>query len=163
MAPLIAQVVFVTSPKALSEPQLPTIWLVCGALGRVSTRLTCATWCCWAKDRIQEKTSNATSSTCASEWNIFLFVFVSTPCFEILLLLLFWRGWCFTFFSFYMLCDWSTFFLPLLFEHILFSMTPLSFCKNTRKEISLELWSIYFWWMDGMFCVTLGVGVSLYM
>jgi hypothetical protein len=27
----IAQVVFVTSPKALSEPQLPTLWLVCGA------------------------------------------------------------------------------------------------------------------------------------
>jgi hypothetical protein len=29
---------------------------------------------------------------------IFLFVFLSTPCFEILLLLLFWRGSCFTFF-----------------------------------------------------------------
>jgi hypothetical protein len=42
-------------------------------------------------------------------------------------------------------------------------MTPLSFCKNTRREISLELWSINFWWVDGMFCVTPSVGVSLYM
>jgi hypothetical protein len=42
-------------------------------------------------------------------------------------------------------------------------MTPLSFCKNTRSEISLELWSIYFWWVDGTFCVTPGVEVSLYM
>jgi hypothetical protein len=39
---------------------------------------------------------------------IYLFVFLSTPCFEILLLLLFWRGSCFTLFS--MLFDWSTFF-----------------------------------------------------
>jgi hypothetical protein len=51
----------------------------------------------------------------------------------------------------------------MLFEHILFSMTPLSFFKNTRIEISLELWSIYFWWVDGMFWVTPGVEVSLYM
>jgi hypothetical protein len=51
----------------------------------------------------------------------------------------------------------------MLLEHLLFSMTPLSFCKNTRREISLELWRIYFWWMDGIFCVTPGVGVSMYM
>jgi hypothetical protein len=43
MVPSIAQVVFVTSTKALSEPQLPTLWLVCGALGRMNMRLTCAT------------------------------------------------------------------------------------------------------------------------
>jgi methyl coenzyme M reductase subunit C-like uncharacterized protein (methanogenesis marker protein 7) len=43
MVPSIAQVVFVTSPKALSEPQLPTLWLVCGDLGRMNMRLTCAT------------------------------------------------------------------------------------------------------------------------
>jgi hypothetical protein len=51
----------------------------------------------------------------------------------------------------------------MLFEHILFSMTPFSFCKHTTREISLELWSIYFWWVDGMFCVTPGVEVSLYL
>jgi hypothetical protein len=32
---------------------------------------------------------------------IFLFAFLNTPCFEILLLLLFWRGSCFTFSSFF--------------------------------------------------------------
>ena len=90
---------------------------------------------------------------------IFLFVFLSTPCFEILLLLLFWRGPA-SFFS--MLFDWSTFFYASLRIFFLL-MTPLSFCKITRREISLELWSIYFWWMDGMFCVTPGVEVSLYM
>jgi hypothetical protein len=45
----------------------------------------------------------------------------------------------FHFFS--MLFDWSTFFSMLL-EHIVFfpffSMTPLSFCKITRTELSLD-------------------------
>jgi hypothetical protein len=27
----------------------------------------------------------------------------------------------------------------MLLEHIIFSVAPLSFCKNIRKEISLEL------------------------
>jgi nitrate reductase gamma subunit len=41
-------------------------------------------------------------------------------------------------YSFYsMLFDWSIFFYMLL-EHILFFMTPLSFCRNTRREISLN-------------------------
>jgi nitrate reductase gamma subunit len=40
-------------------------------------------------------------------------------------------------YSFSMLFDWSTFFCMLL-EHILFSMTPLSFCNNKRREISLN-------------------------
>jgi hypothetical protein len=35
MVPTITQVVFVISPKGLSEPQLPTLWLVCGALGTI--------------------------------------------------------------------------------------------------------------------------------
>jgi hypothetical protein len=48
---------------------------------------------------------------------IFLFVLLNTPCFEILLLPLFWRGHASLFFS--MLFDWSTFF-SMLFEHILF-------------------------------------------
>jgi hypothetical protein len=43
MVPSIAQVVFVPHQRLLNEPQLPTLWLVCGALGRISTRLTCAT------------------------------------------------------------------------------------------------------------------------
>jgi hypothetical protein len=42
-------------------------------------------------------------------------------------------------------------------------VTPLSFCKNTWREISLKLWSIYFWWMDGMSCVTPDVEVRMYM
>jgi hypothetical protein len=47
------------------------------------------------------------------------------------------------------------------FEHSLFfSMTPFSFCK---KRNLFGTWSTYFRWMDGMFCVTPGVGVSMYM
>jgi hypothetical protein len=42
MVSSITQVVFVTSPKSLSEPLLLLLWLVCGSLGRVSMRLTCA-------------------------------------------------------------------------------------------------------------------------
>jgi hypothetical protein len=48
----------------------------------------------------------------------------------------------------------------MLLEHILFSMTPLLL---QEKRNLFGLWSIYFWWMDGMFCVTPGVGVSMYM
>jgi hypothetical protein len=62
-----------------------------------------------------------------------------------------------------MLFDWSTYFLCFLSVYSLFSMTPLSFCKIMKREVSLELWSIYFWWMYCMFCVTPGVVVSLYM
>jgi hypothetical protein len=32
-------------------------------------------------------------------------------------------------------------------------MTPLSSCKITRREISLDFGVFIFWWMDGMFCV----------
>jgi hypothetical protein len=39
--PSIPEVVLVTSPKALSEPQLPTLWLVCGALGRIKETHLC--------------------------------------------------------------------------------------------------------------------------
>jgi hypothetical protein len=43
-----------------------------------------------------------------------------------------------SFFS--ILFDWSIFFyFSMLLEHILFfAMTPLSFCKITRREISLN-------------------------
>jgi hypothetical protein len=68
---------------------------------------------------------------------IYLFAFLNTPCFEILLLLFSLEGGHALLFS--MLFDWSTFFSMLL-EHILFfSMTPLSFCKITRRESSLNL------------------------
>jgi hypothetical protein len=43
---------------------------------------------------------------------------------------------------------------------LFFSMTSLSFCN---KRNLFGTWSSYFWWMDGMFCVTPGVGVSMYM
>jgi hypothetical protein len=64
-----------------------------------------------------------------------------------------------------MLFDWSTFFSMLL-EHILlsfFSYDPSLLLQEYKKRDLFELWSIYFWWMDGMFCVTPGVGVSMYM
>jgi hypothetical protein len=53
----------------------------------------------------------------------------------------------------------------MLLKHILFffSMTPLSFCKITRRETSWTLQFLFFWWMDGMICVTPGVEVSMYM
>jgi hypothetical protein len=41
MVPSIAQVVFVTSSMALSEPQLPILWLVCGALGGIRETHLC--------------------------------------------------------------------------------------------------------------------------
>jgi hypothetical protein len=84
-------------------------------------------------------------------WNIF-FVFLSTSCFEILPLAFIWEGVMLHYFFFSMLFDLSTVFSMLL-EHILFfSMTPLSFCKNTRREISLELWSIYLFVSGWMAC-----------
>jgi hypothetical protein len=132
MVPSIAQVVFVTSPKALREPQLPTLWLLCGDLGRISMRLTCATWCCWAKDRIQEETSYATWSRCASVWNIFVCFSKCTPCFEILLLLLFWRG---GHASFFILFDWSTYIFFLCFLSIYsFFPWPLSPFVRLQEE-----------------------------
>jgi hypothetical protein len=65
----------------------------------------------------------------------------------------------FSFFS--MLFDWSTFFLCFLSIYF-FSMTPL-LLQDYKKRNLFGLWSIYFWWMDGMFCVTPSVGVSMYM
>jgi hypothetical protein len=93
---------------------------------------------------------------------IFLFAFLNTPCFEVILLLLFWRRSCFLSLFFSMLFDWSTFF-SMLFEHILFSNDPSLILQEYKKRNLFGLWSIYFWWMDGMFCVTPGVGVSMYM
>jgi hypothetical protein len=67
---------------------------------------------------------------------IFLFVFLSTPCFEILLLLLFWRK--VMLHSFFMLFDCSTYIFSKLHEHILFFNDPSVLCKITRREISLD-------------------------
>jgi hypothetical protein len=89
---------------------------------------------------------------------ICLFIFLSTLWFEILLLLF--RG--VMVHIYLMLFDWSTRFSLCFFEHffLFFSMTPFSFCK---KRNLFGTWSTYFWWMDGMFCVTPCVGVSMYM
>jgi hypothetical protein len=59
-----------------------------------------------------------------------------------------------------MLFDWSTFFSMLL-EH--FFDDPSLLLQDYKKRNLFGLWSIYFWWMDGMFCVIPGVGVSMYM
>jgi hypothetical protein len=93
---------------------------------------------------------------------LFLFAFLNTPWLEILLLLLFWRGSCFIFLFFSMLFDWSTF-LYASWAYTLFFYDPSLLLQDYKKRNLFELWSIYFWWMDGMFCVTLGVGVSMYM
>jgi hypothetical protein len=160
MVPSITQVVFVTSPKALSKPQLPTLLLVCGALGWISMGLTCATWCCWTKDRIQEETSHATWSRCASV-EYFCF-FLSTHCFEILLLLLFWRGFMIHSFSYAPWLEdiYIIIFIFTLLQHKLFFNDPSLLLQDYNKRNLFVLWSIYFWWMDDMFCVTPGVEVS---
>jgi hypothetical protein len=61
-----------------------------------------------------------------------------------------------------MLFDWSIF-LCFLSIYYLFSYDPSLLLQDYKKRNLFELWSISFWWMDGMFCVTPGVGVSMYM
>jgi hypothetical protein len=51
----------------------------------------------------------------------------------------------------------------MLVEHILFFDDPSLLLQDYRKRNLFGLRSISFWWMDGMFCVTPGVGVSMYM
>jgi hypothetical protein len=51
----------------------------------------------------------------------------------------------------------------MLLEHILFFNDTSLLLQEYKKRNLFELWSIYFWWMDSMFCVTFGVGVSIYM
>jgi hypothetical protein len=62
-----------------------------------------------------------------------------------------------------MLFDWSTFFLCFLSIYFFSFWWLLSPFARLQEEKSLGLWSIYFWWMDDMFCVTPSVGVSMYM
>jgi hypothetical protein len=91
----------------------------------------------------------------------FLFIFLCTLCFEILLLLL--EGGHASYFFLCSLIGAHIFFyasLSIYFSSFFFSVTPFSFCK---KRNLFGTWSTYFWWMDGMFCVTPGVGVRMCM
>jgi hypothetical protein len=73
-----------------------------------------------------------------------------------------WRGVMLHFLFF--LCSLIGAFFSMLLEHLLFSFNnPSLLLQDYKKRNVFELWSIYFWWMDGMFCVTLDVGVSMYM
>jgi hypothetical protein len=52
-------------------------------------------------------------------------------------------------------------FFRMLLKHILFFFNDRSLLSQDYKKKNLfGPWSIYFWWMDGMFCVIPGVGVS---
>jgi hypothetical protein len=66
-------------------------------------------------------------------------------------------------FSFF-LCSliWAYFFLCFLSMYSLFFDDPSLLLQDYERNL-FELWSIYFWWIDGMFCVTPDVGVSMYM
>jgi hypothetical protein len=44
----------------------------------------------------------------------------------------------------------------------LFFDDPSLLLQDYERNL-FELWSIYFWWIDGMFCVTPDVGVRMYM
>jgi hypothetical protein len=91
-------------------------------------------------------------------FGIFLFIFLSTLCFEILLLLL--EG--VMLHIYFSLCSLigAHIFSMLLWAFIfpLFFNDPFLLLQEEKS-----LWSAYFWWMDGMFCVTPGVAVSMYM
>jgi hypothetical protein len=63
---------------------------------------------------------------------------------------------------FSMLFDQSTFF-PYASWAYIFSNDPSLLLQEYKKRNLFELWSIYLWWVDGMFCVTPSVGVSMYM
>jgi hypothetical protein len=54
------------------------------------------------------------------------------------------------------------FFLCFLIIYFFF-YDPSLLLQDYKKWNLFELWSICFWWMDGMFCVTPGVWVSIYM
>jgi hypothetical protein len=71
-------------------------------------------------------------------WNIFV-CFLSTPSFEILLLPLFWRG--LIIHHIFFLCSLigaHFFYASWAYTLCFVSMNPLSFCKNTRRQISLD-------------------------
>jgi hypothetical protein len=51
----------------------------------------------------------------------------------------------------------------MLLEDIIFFNDPSLLLQYYKKRNLFGLWSFYFWWMDDMFCVTTGVGISMYM
>jgi hypothetical protein len=73
------------------------------------------------------------------------------------------RGHALFFSFFYALWSEHIYFFYASWAYTTFFLWPLSPFARLQEEKSLQLWSIYFWWMDGMFCVTPGVGVSMYM
>jgi uncharacterized membrane protein YozB (DUF420 family) len=88
-------------------------------------------------------------------WNIFVYFSKHSLLGDSPLAFYFEGGHASLFFS--MLNDWS------ILSSLFIPMIPLSFLQDYRKRKLFEHWSIYFWSMDGMFCVTPGVGVSMYM
>jgi hypothetical protein len=50
----------------------------------------------------------------------------------------------------------------MLLEHIPFFNDPSLLLQDYKKRNLFGLWSIYFWWMDGMFCITPSEGVNMY-
>jgi hypothetical protein len=54
-------------------------------------------------------------------------------------------------------------FFSMLLEHIFFFNDPSLLPQDYKKRNLFETWSTYFWLMDGMFCITPDVGVSMYM
>jgi hypothetical protein len=75
------------------------------------------------------------------------------------------EGSCFFFFFSYALwLEHIFFYASWAYTLFLSFFDDLSLLLQDHKKRNLfELWSIYFWWMDGMFCVTPGVGVSMCM
>jgi hypothetical protein len=87
--------------------------------------------------------------------------FLNTPCFEILLLPLLWRRvMLYSFFS--MLYDHITFFSYASWAYTFFQWHLSPFARIQEEK---SLWTLehLFLVVDGMFCVTFGVGVSIYM
>jgi hypothetical protein len=68
---------------------------------------------------------------------ILFLVFLDTPCFDILLLPLFWRGSCLSIFP--MLFDWSKFLYASLSIYFSLSFSMISLSPFARRQTSLEL------------------------
>jgi hypothetical protein len=112
MVPSITQVVFVTSPKALSGPQLPTSMA-----------------CMWSFG--QDKNE---AHLCLALRFLSCFYFGGGHASLFFSMLFDWEH------IFSILFDWSTyFFVCFLSIYSFFSMTALSFRKITRRKISLDL------------------------
>jgi hypothetical protein len=122
--------VFVTSPKALSEPQLPTSMACMWSFGYDKRDSLVPHNVVEPKTRSKKKVVMQLDLD-VQVFEIFLFIFLSTLCFEILLLLL--EGvMLHIYFSLCSLIGAHIFFyasLSIYFSSF-FSMTPFSFCKK---------------------------------